>query len=143
MDELYDEYNLQDDSWEIASEDSDDSFDDQSHIQNIPRYSMPVQTVRRVDSDSDEEEDTPTPPSFIISHSPPLDIVMRHPITNELSKREQYRREIDATSSDLSHAFAGQIENVLCHEIRYLSLNDVGGRTRLEGLTQQPLTLYA
>lgn len=145
MDELYDEYNSQEDSWETASEDSDDT---QSHIENVPpsrspQQPMPLNAVREVETDSDEEEDAPTPPNIVISRSPPLDITLRHPITHELSKREQYRRQVDSDKSDLSCAFVEQIEDVLCNEIRCLSLQGVPGRMRLETLTQRPVSLYA
>jgi len=146
MDELYDEYNSQDDNWETASESSDDG---QSHIENVsapPRsqsQSVPRQTLREIDSDLEEEDDTPTPPSFIISHSPPLDITVKHPITHELSKREQYRRQVDSANSDLSRAFVEQIEDVLCHEIRCLSSHNIPGRMRLETAARQTVSLYA
>jgi len=144
MDELYDEYNSQEENWETASEDSDDT---NSHVENVPpsrslQKPLHLDKVREIETDSDEEEDAPTPPNVIISHSPPLDITLRHPITHELSKRERYRRQADSDNSDLSCAFVEQIEDVLCHEIRYLSFQAVPGRMRLETLTQQPVSLY-
>ena len=42
MDELYDEYNSQEDNWETASEDSDDV---QSHIENMPPSRSPQQPM--------------------------------------------------------------------------------------------------
>lgn len=145
MDELYDEYNSQDDNWETASESSDD---DQSHIENVSpttskQQPVPRQTIREIESDSEEEENKATPPNIVISHSPPLDITLRHPITHELNKREQYRRQTNSTSSDISCAFVEQFEDVLFHEIRSLSTYGLPGRMRLETATQQTISLYA
>jgi len=148
MDELYDEYNAQEDGWETASNDSDDA--QLSHIENVaPTSSGPraLRIYKDVDTeseeDSDEEEDTPTPPNVVVSRSPPLDINMRHPITNELSRLERYRREADSSSSELSRAFVEQIEDVLCHEIRCLSMCDTPGKLRLGTVTQQRVSIYA
>jgi hypothetical protein len=142
MDELYDEY----DNWETASESSDDG---QSQIEHVPtsirsqQQAGPRRAIEEIESDSEEEEDTPTPPNVVISRSPPLDITFRHPITHELSKREQYRRQTDTTTNDLSCAFVEQIEDVLCHDIRNLSTATFQGRIRLETLTPRRVSVYA
>jgi hypothetical protein len=144
MDELYDEYNAKEDDWETASNVSDDSL---SHIENVPPARAETHSLRvykDIDTDSEDEEDaTPTPPNVAVSRSPPLDINMRHPITNELSRLERYRRETDSTSSELSRAFVEQIEDVLCHEIRCLSICDVPGKMRLGTVSQQRVSIYA
>jgi hypothetical protein len=120
MDDLYDVYD--DDDWETTSTISED--DGPSHIESVPSSSRDKQSWSSASVDTDSDEDEPqTPPSFSsfsTSLSPPLDITMRHPITHELNKREQYRRQAEA-SNDLSHAFVQQIEEVLCRDIRYHS----------------------
>ena len=141
MDELYDEYNGQDDDWETASELSEDG---QSFIDDVPPSSRDgppsPRSFRSIDTDSEEEDDIPcTPPSIIVSRSPPLDINMRHPITHELNRREQYRRQ---ASSDLSCGFVEQIEDVLCQEMRYLSMKDVPGEMQLGNHTHHRVSLY-
>lgn len=136
MDDLYDEYNARDDGWETESDCSDD---ESSQAENIVP-SSPYLLSSSVETDSDDEDDAPTPPSASISRSPPLDITSRHPITNELSKREQYRREIEASNSDLSRAFVEQIEDVLSHDFRCLSIQ---GRMHMDSLKQRPVSLYA
>lgn len=149
MDELYDEYNSLEDEWETASDLSDDDSEDMSHSASRHLKSSPcIFKDEETDSDTDseveeEEEDTHTPPNVLISRSPPLDITMRHPITHELSKREQYRRQVDEASNELSKAFVEQIEDVLCHEIRFLSIRGVPGKLRLETVRQQPVSLCA
>lgn len=144
MDELYDEYNTQDDDWETASE----SEDGQNLIENVPpspRDGPPSPlSFKSIDTDSDDEDDIPcTPPNVILSRSPPLDITMRHPITHELNKREKYRREVEATGNDISCGFVEQIEDVLCQEMRYLSMKGGPGGMRLGSHTHQHLSLYA
>src|SRR5271155_2051926 len=68
MDELYDEYNAQEDDWETASNVSDD---DLSHNENVPSIRSETRSLRvykDVDTDSeadseDEEDAAPTPPN--------------------------------------------------------------------------------
>ena len=147
MDELYDEYNQQEEDWETASNDSDDA--QLSHIENVPGTTSETRSLRvykDIDTDSEadsDEEFPPTPPNVVVSRSPPLDINTRHPITNELSRLERYRREADSSSSELSRAFVEQIEDVLCHEIRCLSMCDTPGKMRLATVTQQRVSVYA
>ena len=143
MDELYDEYNTQDDDWETASESSEDG---QSQIENTPpTYDHNIHRSRKeIDTDSEEEDDIPcTPPSIIVSRSPPLDITMRHPKTHELNKREQHRRQVEPVSNDLSRGFVEQIEDVLCHELRYHSVRGIPGEMRLGSHTNHQVSLYA
>jgi len=148
MDELYDEYNAQEDDWETASNVSDDGL---NHIENVPPARAEIHSLRvyeDIDTDSDadsedSEDAAPTPPNVVVSRSPPLDINMRHPITNELSRLERYRRDTDSTSSELSRAFVEQIEDVLCHEIRCLSICDVPGKMPLGTVGQQRVSIYA
>jgi hypothetical protein len=145
MDELYDEYNTQEDDWETAS---DLSEDEESQIEQIPLSTedQPHASPRSfTDADTDsEEEDIPcTPPNIIISRSPPLNITKRHPITHELSKREQYRRQVDPASSALSNTFVEQFENVLCQEMRHLSVKGIPGEMRFGNHTNQRVSLFA
>jgi hypothetical protein len=132
MDELYDEYNSLDDEWETASEASDASGDEQDHDESVrlDHLSIP-RSLKSIDTDSEEEEDTPTPPSAVVSRSPPLDIMARHPITHELNRREQFRKQADTAASDLSRAFIEQFEDVLSHEMHRLSVHNVPGKVRL------------
>jgi len=153
MDELYDEYNSQEDDWETASDLSDDDNpftqrvfldDDDDEIPHLPSTSRRIS--RSSDLESDDDDDIPaTPPanSAIVSRSPPLDICMKHPITHELSKREQERRTADTTGTGKPGAFVEQIEDVLCHEIRCLSLRGVAGKARLDSITRQQVSLFA
>lgn len=147
MDELYDEYNTQEDDWETASELSESEYD-QSQIEHIPPSTEdqpPTSPHSFKDADTDsEEEDIPcTPPNIIISRSPPLNITMRHPITHELSKREQYRRQLEPSGSALSNTFAEQMEDVLCQEMRCLSVTGISGEMRFGNHTNQRVSLYA
>jgi hypothetical protein len=144
MDELYDEYNTQDDDWETSSE-SEDGQILTENVPSSPRDGPPSPlSFRSIDTDSDEEDDIPcTPPSIMDSRSPPLDITMRHPITHELNKREQYRRQAETTGNDLSCGFVEQIEDVLCQEMRYLSIRGGPGEMRLGSHTHQHVSLYA
>jgi len=144
MDELYEEYNSQEDEWETASDLSED---------NPSHHSYPITSRRREDdapplfsinSEVREEEGVPaTPPSIIISRSPPLDITMRHPITHTLNKREQYRKEKEQATSELSCGFVEQIEDVLCNEMQYLSLRGMPGQIHLDNHGPRPVSLYA
>ena len=136
MDDLYDEYNAMDDGWETESGCSDDESNQAENIAPSPEH----RSSSSVETDSEDEEDVLTPPTANISRSPPLDITSRHPITNELSKREQYRKEMEANNSDLPHAFVDQIEDVLSHDFRCLSIR---GRTCMDSLKQRPVSLYA
>lgn len=145
MDELYDEYNTQEDDWETAS---DLSEDEESQTEQIPPSTedQPHASPRSfIDADTDsEEEDIPcTPPNITISRSPPLNISMRHPITHELSKREQYRRQVEPDSSALSNTFVEQFENVLCQEMRHLSVKGMSGEMRFGNHTNQRVSLSA
>jgi len=146
MDELYDEYNTQEDDWETASEESDD---DQGQVDHIPpsTHDQPPTSPRSfkdADTDSEGEEDIPcTPPNVIISRSPPLNITTKHPITHELSKREQYRREIEPARSALSNTFVEQIEDVLCQEMGCLSVRGISGDMRFGKHTNQRVSLFA
>jgi hypothetical protein len=122
MDDLYDVYD--DDDWETTSTVSED--DSPCHIESVPSTSRDqAWSPSSIDTDSDEDE-VQTPPSMVTSRSPPLDITMRHPITHELNKREQYRRQEEA-ASDLSRAFVQQIEDVLCRDIRYHTFQGIPG----------------
>ena len=144
MDELYDEYNSLEDDWETASELSDDGKSFENMQSTSPYQTSSPRAFKDVDTDSDEEEDIPTPPNnVVISRSPPLDITMRHPITHELSKREQYRRQMDTTGNDLSRAFVEQIEDVWCHEMRCFSMRGVAEKTRLETFSHRSVSLCA
>src|SRR5271170_4465790 len=144
MDELYDEYNAQEDDWETASNVSDDALNDVGNDPSTTSETPSIRVYKDIDTDSEEEEDAaPTPPNVVVSRSPPLDINMRHPITNELRRLERYRREADSSSSELSRAFVEQIEDVLCHEIRCLSICDVPGKMRLGTVSQQRVSIYA
>lgn len=144
MDELYDEYDALDDEWETASEASDALGDEQDLNENVPPAYLPFpSSFKSIETDSDSEEDTPTPPSAVVSRSPPLDIMARHPITHELSRREQYRKQADTAASDLSRAFVEQFEDVLSHKMHRLSLQNVPGNVRLETVIQHPVSLYA
>lgn len=146
MDELYDEYNSQDDDWETASDLSEDNHIQHSRTttsRNSNSDTAPLFS-RHIDADSEEDEDIPsTPPNIIISRSPPLDITMRHPITHELSKREQYRKQTEQATSELSCAFVEQIEDVLCHEMQYLSLRGIPGQMHLDNHGPRQVSLYA
>lgn len=134
MDDLYDEYNAMDDGWETDSEDGEST--EAENIAPSPDYRL----SSSVETDSDEEDDAPTPPCANISRSPPLDITKRHPITNELNKREQYRKEIEISNSELSCAFVEQIEDILSHDFRCMSLH---GRTCMDSLKQRAVSLCA
>jgi hypothetical protein len=134
MDDLYDEYNEMDDGWETDSEDGESK--EAENIAPSPDYRL----SSSVETDSDDEDDAPTPPSANISRSPPLNITKRHPITNELNKREQYRKEIELSNSELSRAFVEQIEDVLSHDFRCMSLQ---ARMCMDSLKQRPVSLYA
>jgi len=136
MDDLYDEYNAMDDGWETESGCSDDESNQAENIAPSPEH----RSSSSVETDSEDEEDVLTPPTANISRSPPLDITSRHPITNELSKREQYRKEMEANNSDISHAVVDQIEDVLSHDFRCLSIR---GRRCMDSLKQRPVSLYA
>jgi len=145
MDELYDEYNTQEDDWETASELSED---EEGQTEQIPPSTedQPHASPRSfTDADTDsEEEDIPcTPPNIIISRSPPLNISTRHPITHELSKREQYRRQVDPDTSALSNTFVEHFENVLCQEMRHLSVKGISGEMRFGNHTNQRVSLFA
>lgn len=145
MDELYDEYNTQEDDWETASELSED---DASQMENIPpsNQDQPPTSPRSfkdLDMDSEEEDIPSTPPNIIISRSPPLNISMRHPITHELSKREQYRREVEPAGAALSNTFSGNIEDILCQEMGCLSVRGISGEMRFGSHTNQRVSLYA
>jgi hypothetical protein len=144
MDELYDQYNSQDDGWETASDVSDDDISCVVDLTSSKRQKIPIsRKSQRVEVDSDEEDVPATPPSVLISRSPPLDITLRHPITYELNKREQYRRELDSLDgNDLSRAFVEQIEDVIAHEMRYLSLRGGPSEMRLPSRPRQ-VSLYA
>jgi hypothetical protein len=143
MDELYDEYNSQEDDWETASELSDDDYSEADTF----NFSIPclhfASRRRSIDADSDDDEDTLTPPNVVTSRSPPLDIKIRHPITHELSKREQYRRQVESMEGDLSKAFVEQIEDVLCHEIHALSERGMPGTSRLDRCASRAVSLCA
>ena len=136
MDDLYDEYNAVNDGWETESDCSDDESSQSENIAPSQEYRL----SSSVETDSEDEEETPSPPMPSISRSPPLDITSRHPITNELSKREQYRKEIEANNSDLSRGFVDQFEDVLSHDFRCLSIR---GRMYMDSLKQRPVSLYA
>jgi len=151
MDELYDEYNSQEDDWETASDlsEDDETFMERVFLDDDEVPHLPI-TSRRISKSSDFESDddddipaTPPPTSVIVSRSPPLDITMKHPITHELSKREQERRTADTTGTGKPGAFVEQIEDVLCHEIRCLSLRGFAGKARLDSITRQQVSLFA
>jgi len=144
MDELYDQYNSQEDDWETASDVSDAS-DENGSFQNenvgLDTQSTPSVARKPIDSDS-EDDDIVTPRGLVISRSPPLDITKRHPITNEINRREQYRRA-DPAVDQLSCAWVEQIEDVLSNEIRCLSLRNSPGRIRLGAVNRQTVSVCA
>ena len=143
MDELYDQYNSQDDGWETASDASDDGSWQKENVS--PPKSQPFASSARkvIDTDSDDEEDAATPPNVVISRSPPLDITKHHPITHELSKREQYRRQVESASNEISCAWVEQFEDVLSNEMRCLTLRNNPGRMRLGTVTHHQVFLCA
>lgn len=156
MDELYDEYNTQEDGWETASDVSDEDNENQPPPRtNNNRPATPTDTdtaplpspTSEVDELEEEEEDFPsTPPNnIVISRSPPLDITMRHPITHTLNKREQYRKETEQVNSELSCGFVEQIEDVICQQMQYLSIRGIPGQMRLDSHAHGPqrVSLYA
>ena len=146
MDELYDEYNSQEEDWETTSELSED---DEPQRENVPSPSSHDQlrtsprAFKDLDMDSEEEDTPSTPPSLTISRSPPLNISMRHPITHELSKREQYRREVEPAGAALSNTFSGNFEEILCQEMSCLSVRGISGEMRFGSHTNQRVSLYA
>jgi hypothetical protein len=148
MDELYDEYNSQEDDWETASDVSEDDHGQYTPTTSTaPRATNSGHSISPTSEDDEDEseEDTPStpPPNLIISRSPPLDITMRHPITHSINKREQYRKELQQANSDLSCAFVEQIEDTLCHQLQYLSMRGIPGQMRLENHAPQRVSLFA
>jgi hypothetical protein len=139
MDELYDQLDSDEDGWETASDQSDDL---ETNCENEPPLSQCISASnRRADGlNTDAQRQQNSPPSQSTSGSPPIDIVPR---TQVDSKYDQYRSQVDPVGDDLSRVWIEQIEDVLVHEIRCLSLASSAGKMRMESFARQQVSLYA